>query len=207
MLGAALAATWRAPAEAQTRSQMLYPREELTDAAGYPAVAGDTANFAQALTTTLLMNLDVAGVTLATVQARGGKPFDVSGVDSSYGYRAIATPLADGSGIVVVAVSTASINGTMNNVALASLAVGLLTLGLVALLSGWVIGVGLRPLELPRGLSSGRRDGRGSLPIELRGLPRLRRTAEEVRRQSQFPRPRSDESAGTRTTPASCAPA
>ena len=37
-LGAALAATWRAPAEAQTRSQMLYPREELTDAAGYPAL-------------------------------------------------------------------------------------------------------------------------------------------------------------------------
>jgi hypothetical protein len=38
MFGAALAATWRAPAEAQTRSQMLYPREELTNAAGYPAL-------------------------------------------------------------------------------------------------------------------------------------------------------------------------
>jgi two-component system OmpR family sensor kinase len=90
---------------------------------------------------------DVAGLTLATVQSRDGQPFDVSGVDSSYGYRAIATPLADGSGLVVVAVSTESINGTMKNVALASLAVGLLTLGLVALLSGWVIRVGLRPLE------------------------------------------------------------
>jgi two-component system OmpR family sensor kinase len=90
---------------------------------------------------------DIAGLTLTTVQSRGGQPFDVTGIDSSYGYRALATPLADGSGIVVIAVSTESINGTMKNVALASLAVGLLTLGLVGLLSGWVIGVGLRPLD------------------------------------------------------------
>jgi len=38
MLGAALTATWRVPAEAQTRRPMLYPREELTEAAGYPAL-------------------------------------------------------------------------------------------------------------------------------------------------------------------------
>ncbi|MFG1186295.1 hypothetical protein [Xanthobacter aminoxidans] len=37
-LGIALGATWRAPAEAQTRSPMLYPGEELTEAAGYPAL-------------------------------------------------------------------------------------------------------------------------------------------------------------------------
>ena len=89
---------------------------------------------------------DVAGLTLADAQARGQQPFDVNGVDSAYSYRAIATPLADGSGVAVVAVSTESIDATMKNVALASLAVGLLTLGLVALLSGKVISVGLRPL-------------------------------------------------------------
>jgi hypothetical protein len=38
MLGASLAATWRTPAGAETGSKMLYPREELTEAAGYPAL-------------------------------------------------------------------------------------------------------------------------------------------------------------------------
>jgi len=38
MLGAALAATWRTPAAAETGSAMLYPREALTEAAGYPAL-------------------------------------------------------------------------------------------------------------------------------------------------------------------------
>jgi len=38
MLGAALAATWRTTAEAETGSAMLYSREELTEAASYPAL-------------------------------------------------------------------------------------------------------------------------------------------------------------------------
>jgi hypothetical protein len=38
MLCAALIATWRIPAEAETGSYMLYPREELTEAAGYPSL-------------------------------------------------------------------------------------------------------------------------------------------------------------------------
>ena len=38
MLGAASAATWCTRAEAETGSAMLYPREELTEAAGYPAL-------------------------------------------------------------------------------------------------------------------------------------------------------------------------
>ena len=38
MLGVALTATWRTPADAATGSAMLYPREELTEAAGYPAL-------------------------------------------------------------------------------------------------------------------------------------------------------------------------
>jgi hypothetical protein len=37
-LGATLAATWCTPAEAETGSAMLYPREELTEAAGYPVL-------------------------------------------------------------------------------------------------------------------------------------------------------------------------
>jgi len=91
---------------------------------------------------------DVAGLTLADAQARDGQPFDVTGVDDAgYHYRAVAVPLADGSGTVVVAISTASIDETVQRAALAALAVGLLTLGLVGLLSGIVIRLGLRPLE------------------------------------------------------------
>jgi two-component system, OmpR family, sensor kinase len=91
---------------------------------------------------------DLSGLTLAQVEAMHGAPFDVPAVgDSSFGYRATATPLADGTGSVVVAVSTEPVDATMKNVALASLAVGVLTLGLVGLLAGGVISVGLRPLD------------------------------------------------------------
>ena len=91
---------------------------------------------------------DLTGLTLDTVKAKGGQPFDVGGVDdASYSYRAVAYPLSDGNGSVVVAVSMAPVNDTMTRVVLAALAVGLLTLGLVGLVSGGVIRVGLRPLE------------------------------------------------------------
>jgi two-component system OmpR family sensor kinase len=91
---------------------------------------------------------DVTGLTIADAHAHAGQPFDVSGVDDAgYHYRAVAVPLADGSGTVVVAVSTASIDETVQRAALAALAVGLLTLGLVGLLSGIVIRLGLKPLD------------------------------------------------------------
>ncbi len=91
---------------------------------------------------------DLAGLTLRDVVALGGEPFDVRGVgDAGYRYRAIAVPLADGSGSVVLAISIESIDATVTQAALAALAVGALTLGLVGLLSGLVIRVGLRPLE------------------------------------------------------------
>jgi len=38
MLCAALTATWRIPAKAEMGSRLLYPREELTEAVGYPAL-------------------------------------------------------------------------------------------------------------------------------------------------------------------------
>jgi hypothetical protein len=38
ILGAAFAAAWHSPAIAETERAMLYPREELTEAAGYPAL-------------------------------------------------------------------------------------------------------------------------------------------------------------------------
>jgi two-component system OmpR family sensor kinase len=91
---------------------------------------------------------DLSGLTLERVRQLGTAPFDVSGVgDSAYSYRASAVPLADGTGSVVVAISTESIDATTQRAAVAASAVGLLMLGLVGLLAGGVVRVGLRPLE------------------------------------------------------------
>ena len=91
---------------------------------------------------------DLAGLTVAAVQALAGRPFDVSGVGGGPAhYRAIAVPLADGSGSVVVATSTRAVQETVQRVVVAALGVGVVTLALVWLLSGVVIRVGLRPLD------------------------------------------------------------
>lgn len=90
---------------------------------------------------------DLSGLTEAEVAARAGQPFDVAGIgDAAYSYRAVAVPSADGSGSTVLAISTESIDETTGRALLASLAVGVLILGLVGLLAGGVVEVGLRPL-------------------------------------------------------------
>ena len=91
---------------------------------------------------------DVSGVTPATVASLHGQPFDLTSADGSVAYRAVAFPSRDASGgTVVVAIPTTSADDTARKIALASLAVGLFTLGLVGLLSRYVIRVGLRPLD------------------------------------------------------------
>jgi two-component system, OmpR family, sensor kinase len=91
---------------------------------------------------------DVSGVTDAQVQSLHGQPFDLTSADGSTTYRAVAFPARDGSGsVTVVAIPTTTADDTARKVALASLAVGLFTLGLVGLLSRYVIRVGLRPLD------------------------------------------------------------
>jgi two-component system OmpR family sensor kinase len=91
---------------------------------------------------------DVAGLTVDQARSKRGQVFEVGGVgDPSFTYRVVAFPSRDGSGSVVVAVATAGPADTARKVALASLAIGLFTLGLVGLLSRYVIRVGLRPLD------------------------------------------------------------
>ncbi len=89
---------------------------------------------------------DVSAVDTALVEAQHGQPFDLASADGSTAYRAAAFPSRDGT-TTVVAIPTASAEDTAHKVALASLAVGLFTLGLVGLLSRYVIRVGLRPLD------------------------------------------------------------
>lgn len=91
---------------------------------------------------------DLAGFTRSDAEATRGQVFEVSGVDDpSFTYRAIAFPARDSGGSVVVAIPTSSADDPARKVALASLAIGLFTLGLVALLARFVIRVGLRPLD------------------------------------------------------------
>lgn len=90
---------------------------------------------------------DLSGITPALVQSQRGQPFDLTSADGSQSYRAVAFPARDTGGTVVVAIPTTSADDTARKIALASLAVGLFTLGLVGLLSRYVIRVGLRPLD------------------------------------------------------------
>jgi two-component system OmpR family sensor kinase len=91
---------------------------------------------------------DLAGLTVERARAQGSAPFDSVGVgDSTVHYRSSVAVLPDGSGTVVQSISMESIDATIQRATLASLAVGLLTLGLVGLLAGVVIRIGLRPLD------------------------------------------------------------
>jgi len=91
---------------------------------------------------------DLAGLTVERARAQGAAPFDSVGVgDSTVHYRSAVAVLPDGSGTVVQSISMESIDATIQRATLASLAVGLLTLGLVGLLAGVVIRIGLRPLD------------------------------------------------------------
>jgi two-component system, OmpR family, sensor kinase len=91
---------------------------------------------------------DLAGLTVEKARALGTTPFDGGAVgDSSVRYRSAAAVLPDGSGTVVQSISLESVDQTIQRASLASLAVGLLTLGLVGLLAGVVIRIGLHPLD------------------------------------------------------------
>ncbi|MBI1376724.1 MAG: HAMP domain-containing protein [Frankiales bacterium] len=91
---------------------------------------------------------DLPSMTATEVAALDGQGFDVGGIgDPRFHYRVVAVPLASGIGSVVVATPMQTIDETVQRAALAGVAVGLLTLGLVGLLVGVVIRIGLRPLE------------------------------------------------------------
>src|SRR4051794_30409923 len=68
----------------------------------------------------------------ATVDRHDGEPFTVSGTGDDHKWRVLATPLADGSGSVTVALSLADVDSTLTQLILIDVVVSLVVLALLA---------------------------------------------------------------------------
>lgn len=86
-------------------------------------------------------------VTLAEAEARAGTPFYVPSVGDHPGWRALLTPLPDGKGSLMVAVSLAEVDITVSRLSRILLAVGLTVLTLVAIAAYAIVRTSLRPLR------------------------------------------------------------
>ncbi|HUR75956.1 MAG TPA: HAMP domain-containing sensor histidine kinase [Sporichthya sp.] len=87
-------------------------------------------------------------VTLAEAEARAGAPFNVDALGRDQpGWRALLTPLPDGQGSLMVAVSLNEVAITVSRLARILIAVGLGVLTLVALLAYGIVRTSLRPLR------------------------------------------------------------
>ncbi len=87
-------------------------------------------------------------VTLAEARARTGKPFFVPALNGAQpGWRALLTPMPDGEGSLMVAVSLGEVDVTVSRLARILFAVGLSVLMLVALLAYAILRTSLRPLR------------------------------------------------------------
>ncbi len=87
-------------------------------------------------------------VTLAEAEARTGSPFDVPAVRSGQpGWRALLTPMPDGQGSLLVAVSLNEVDITVSRLTRILIAVGLAVLTLVAVAAYVIVRSSLRPLR------------------------------------------------------------
>ena len=87
-------------------------------------------------------------VTLAEAQARAGDPFNVEALGGDQpGWRALLTPLPDGQGSLLVAVSLNEVDITVSRLTRILIAVGLSVLTLVALVAYGIVRTSLRPLR------------------------------------------------------------
>ncbi|MGQ0632695.1 MAG: sensor histidine kinase [Sporichthyaceae bacterium] len=87
-------------------------------------------------------------VTLAQAQARAGEPFEIAAVDRKQApWRALLTPLPDGSGSLMVAVNLSEVQTTVGRLGRILFAVGVGVLILMALLAYGMVRTSLRPLR------------------------------------------------------------
>lgn len=89
---------------------------------------------------------DLPVLTRETVSARAGEPFTVDAERGRGSWRAVALPLAKGSGTVVIATSLDEVDATVERLARIDFIVGLAVLGGLALLGVAVVRSALRPL-------------------------------------------------------------
>ncbi|GAA1721237.1 sensory box histidine kinase PhoR [Kribbella yunnanensis] len=90
---------------------------------------------------------DLPSLTLAQVQARNGKPFDVQAVSGGDTWRVLALPLNDNSGTVMVAQNLHDVQRTVQRLVGVQAAAGLILLVLLAGVGTYVVRRSLRGLE------------------------------------------------------------
>lgn len=85
--------------------------------------------------------------TLAEAEARAGEPFNVPALGDQPGWRALLTPLPEGQGSLMVAVSLNEVDITVSRLTRILIAVGLSVLMLIAVIAYAIVRTSLRPLR------------------------------------------------------------
>jgi two-component system OmpR family sensor kinase len=86
-------------------------------------------------------------LTLAQVQGRNSRPFDVGAVSGGATWRVLAVPTRDGSGITMISQSLAAIDQTIHRLVGVQIAVGIILLVILAGVGTFVVRRSLRGLE------------------------------------------------------------
>ena len=89
----------------------------------------------------------VTGMSIDEAQKYKNKPFTIKGDDGTPDVRALAQVLPTGMGSVVVANSLAEVDKTLTKLRFLFFILGLIALLAIALISRWIIALGLKPLE------------------------------------------------------------
>jgi len=89
----------------------------------------------------------VTGMSIAEALKYKNKPFTIEGDDGTPDVRALAQVLPTGMGSVVVANSLAEVDKTLTKLRFLFFILGLIALLAIALISRWIIALGLKPLE------------------------------------------------------------
>ena len=89
----------------------------------------------------------VTGLKIDQVAKYKNKPFTIDGEDGKPDIRALAQVLPTGMGIVIVANSLEDVDKTLRQLRFLFLVLGIVALLSVALVSRWIIAIGLKPLE------------------------------------------------------------
>jgi len=92
-------------------------------------------------------NFGVTGLKLEQVAKYKNKPFTINGEDGKPDIRALAQVLPTGMGIVIVANSLEDVDKTLSQLRFLFLVLGVIALLAIALVSRWIIAIGLKPLE------------------------------------------------------------
>ena len=89
----------------------------------------------------------VTGISVDEVAKYKNQPFTVDGINGKPDVRALAQSLPTGMGVVIVANSLADVDKTLRQLRFLFLILGLIALLTIALVSRWIIALGLKPLE------------------------------------------------------------